>query len=270
MASQNDVAPIIIKRKKIVVSDGHHGGAWKVAYADFVTAMMAFFMLMWLLNATTEKQRKGLADYFSPTISVNRVSGGGDKNLQGDSVFAQDTLPQNGTGATDQKSKRSVPQNTLKVEGQGTASEQELNKILRQTLVEALEGNSLMPHITARFTDEGYMIQIGDLPGAEMFDDGKATDRLLRLTYALMDFAKLTEQDVALKSGVASFPVVLDVDPTWDVSQHRVSTFRDILIQSGFDPGRIKRMTALGDQARVQENPMSIRNNRLEFVLLRQ
>ena len=71
-------APVIIKRKKIIKGGGHHGGAWKVAYADFVTAMMAFFMLMWLLNATTEKQRKGLADYFNPTIPINRISGGGE------------------------------------------------------------------------------------------------------------------------------------------------------------------------------------------------
>ncbi len=71
-------APIIIKRKKVVGGDGHHGGAWKVAYADFVTAMMAFFMLMWLLNATTEQQRKGIADYFSPTLPINRISGGGE------------------------------------------------------------------------------------------------------------------------------------------------------------------------------------------------
>ncbi|HEX2942853.1 MAG TPA: flagellar motor protein MotB, partial [Rhodopila sp.] len=55
-------SPIVIKKNEIV-EGGHHGGAWKVAYADFVTAMMAFFLLMWLLNATTEDQRKGLADY---------------------------------------------------------------------------------------------------------------------------------------------------------------------------------------------------------------
>ena len=96
-------APVIIKRKKIVVSTGHHGGAWKVAYADFVTAMMAFFMLMWLLNATTEQQRKGLADYFSPTIPVNRISGGGDGAFSGDSVFSEETLAQNGTGASSHK-----------------------------------------------------------------------------------------------------------------------------------------------------------------------
>jgi len=71
MGRQNNAAPVIIKRKKIIANAAHHGGAWKVAYADFVTAMMAFFLLMWLLNATTENQRKGLADYFSPSIPVN-------------------------------------------------------------------------------------------------------------------------------------------------------------------------------------------------------
>ena len=85
MAAQGNAAPILIKRKKIINAGGHHGGAWKVAYADFVTAMMAFFMLMWLLNATTEKQRKGIADYFSPTIPINRVSGGGDGAFGGNS-----------------------------------------------------------------------------------------------------------------------------------------------------------------------------------------
>ena len=72
--AEKKLQPIIIKRIK---KGGHavHGGAWKIAYADFVTAMMAFFLLMWLLNATTEKQRQGLADYFNPTI-VNTPSGG--------------------------------------------------------------------------------------------------------------------------------------------------------------------------------------------------
>jgi chemotaxis protein MotB len=67
--------PIIIKREE-VVEGGHHGGAWKVAYADFVTAMMAFFLLMWLLNATTDEQRRGLADYFSPLNPIARGASG--------------------------------------------------------------------------------------------------------------------------------------------------------------------------------------------------
>ena len=100
MNARENVAPVIIKRKKINKGGGHHGGAWKVAYADFVTAMMAFFMLMWLLNATTEQQREGIADYFSPTISINRLSGGGNGAFGGDSVFSEKTMPQNGTGAS--------------------------------------------------------------------------------------------------------------------------------------------------------------------------
>src|SRR6056297_2396915 len=98
MTSENQQRPIIIKRKKVVGGGGHHGGAWKVAYADFVTAMMAFFMLMWLLNATTEQQRKGLADHFSPTIPINRMSGGGSGAFGGDNIFTEETLAQSGTG----------------------------------------------------------------------------------------------------------------------------------------------------------------------------
>jgi len=72
---RGDKATIIIRREE-VVEGGHHGGAWKVAYADFVTAMMAFFLLMWLLNATTEEQRRGLADYFSPNNVMARTTSG--------------------------------------------------------------------------------------------------------------------------------------------------------------------------------------------------
>jgi chemotaxis protein MotB len=68
-----DERPIIVKRIK-KVEGGHHGGAWKVAYADFVTAMMAFFLLLWLLNAVTEEQKKGIANYFRPTLAVQNTS----------------------------------------------------------------------------------------------------------------------------------------------------------------------------------------------------
>lgn len=94
-------APIIIKRKKVIAGGGHHGGAWKVAYADFVTAMMAFFMLMWLLNATTEQQRKGIADYFTPTIPINRISGGGDGMFAGDDIFSEGMSARAGMGGID-------------------------------------------------------------------------------------------------------------------------------------------------------------------------
>src|ERR671925_269824 len=74
---------IIKKIRKGGHGDGHHGGAWKVAYADFVTAMMAFFLLMWLVGATTEDQRKGIADYFAARVPISPESAGGDGVLDG-------------------------------------------------------------------------------------------------------------------------------------------------------------------------------------------
>ncbi len=95
--NEPELRPIIVKK---IVSDGHdayHGGAWKVAYADFVTAMMAFFLLMWLLGATTEKQRKGLADYFTPTLVQMKMDSAGSSGLfGGDSFTAKDNYPTTG------------------------------------------------------------------------------------------------------------------------------------------------------------------------------
>src|SRR5579862_7254147 len=77
MAKHGAGAPVIIKKIKKGGHGGHHGGAWKVAYADFVTAMMAFFLLLWLLNVTTDVQKRGIADYFEPTITSKSQSGAG-------------------------------------------------------------------------------------------------------------------------------------------------------------------------------------------------
>jgi chemotaxis protein MotB len=82
----------VIIKKYDIVEGGHHGGAWKVAYADFVTAMMAFFLLMWLLNATTEDQRKGLADYFSPNNLMSHASSGTGEPFGGHTAFDQGAL----------------------------------------------------------------------------------------------------------------------------------------------------------------------------------
>src|SRR5215471_15386180 len=82
----------IVIRKEEVVEGGHHGGSWKVAYADFVTAMMAFFLLMWLLNATTEEQRKGLADYFSPNSVLSHNSSGTGQPFGGRTAFSQGAM----------------------------------------------------------------------------------------------------------------------------------------------------------------------------------
>ncbi len=98
--AKRDAKKITIIRREEIVEGGHHGGAWKVAYADFVTAMMAFFLLMWLLNATTEAQRRGLADYFSPTASVTNGHSGTGKPFGGHSPFEDgDAVSDRGTVA---------------------------------------------------------------------------------------------------------------------------------------------------------------------------
>src|ERR1700759_4002595 len=81
-------APIIIKKVKKSGDHGHHGGAWKVAYADFVTAMMAFFLLMWLINTTTPEQKRGIADYFAPASVSQSTSGSG--GILGGTAMAKD------------------------------------------------------------------------------------------------------------------------------------------------------------------------------------
>src|SRR6201989_2015012 len=101
-AGRNEPEPAkIIIVKKIVEGGhaGHHGGAWKVAYADFVTAMMAFFLLLWILGATTEKQRKGIPDYCSPTlVQMREKSAGANGPFGGDSIVAKDHYPHKAAG----------------------------------------------------------------------------------------------------------------------------------------------------------------------------
>jgi chemotaxis protein MotB len=93
MAKGGNGATIVLKRVE-EGGHGHHGGAWKVAYADFVTAMMAFFLLMWLLNATTEEQRRGIADYFAPTNVMGRSSTGSGEPFGGRTPHASEQMTQ--------------------------------------------------------------------------------------------------------------------------------------------------------------------------------
>ncbi len=87
-----DKATLIVIKREEVAASAHHGGAWKVAYADFITAMMAFFLLMWLLNATTEAQRRGIADYFSPNATLGRAASGSGLPLGGRTPYDQGSL----------------------------------------------------------------------------------------------------------------------------------------------------------------------------------
>ena len=282
MAGQNDVAPIIIKRKKVVAGGGHHGGAWKVAYADFVTAMMAFFLLMWLLNATTEKQRKGIADYFSPTIPINRVSGGGDGNFGGQTLFSEDELPKNGTGATNARpteSRQARGESGLSEDG----AEQEFARDEQdrefKELEEALMGrggestvlDNIREHIVTRVTDEGLLIEIFDLEDAPLFvnQTSAPTPLLTELARVLAEVGQLVRNPVAIEGHTRSNAIVMAENPVWDLSSQRANRMRLLLEGNDFETTRIDRITGHADREPAVRNPMSVRNNRLEVIFLR-
>ncbi|GAA3858802.1 flagellar motor protein MotB [Celeribacter arenosi] len=264
-------APIIIKRKKVIAGDGHHGGAWKVAYADFVTAMMAFFLLMWLLNATTEKQRKGIADYFNPTIPVNRISGGGDGSFGGDSVFTEETLSQNGTGASmiTKGDKAQTQEETEKaMEAKGFADVQEL---LTAFSGESMAADDAMRHIVTKVTDEGLIIELFDFEDEPLFVRRTALPEQVtrELIAVLAEAATLVRNKIAVKGYVASQPIVVADNPVWDLSYQRADAIRVLLENSGVASNRFDRISGHADKNPSVSNTMAARNNRLEIVLLR-
>lgn len=271
MSAQANVAPIIIKKKKVVGGDGHHGGAWKVAYADFVTAMMAFFMLMWLLNATTEQQRKGIADYFSPTIPINRVSGGGDGMFGGSSVFAEETLPQNGTGAT---SLRPTANNRAAGAAGQSGEEQVFTELSAELMGRGGESavmENALRHIVTRVTDEGLVIEVFSREDAPIFDPetGQATPLLANIAVIVADVARTVTNPIAVEAHVPARPVVLaDRDP-WTASVDRATQMRFLLEEANISGQRISRVTGHADREPISRNPMALRNARVEIILLR-
>jgi chemotaxis protein MotB len=278
-------APVIIKRKKVIAGGGHHGGAWKVAYADFVTAMMAFFMLMWLLNATTEKQRKGIADYFNPTIPINRVSGGGEGAFGGTSIFSEVTLAQNGIGAsnrhpTEQNQARGqtgVDQSEEQSQGdEGSARLDESALRQLETMLLGKGGDSMVTdlmarHVTTRLTDEGLIVEIFDLEDAPLFAPGTAEPEPVtrELAAMLTRVFGLVGNAVAFNGHVRAAPEVLKVNPSWDVSTARAQAMRVLLEEGGLAAARVRRVTGKADREPAAANPMAVRNNRIELVLLR-
>ena len=262
-------APVIIKRKKVVGGDGHHGGAWKVAYADFVTAMMAFFLLMWLLNATTEQQRKGIADYFSPTVPVNRVSGGGSDMFGGDSIMSDQTLARNGTGQAA----------GLRVQGQQSAAEaaaevaalREVEERLMGVGGESLLEMEALRHVVTRVTDEGLIVEIFARDGAPIFvgNTREPTPVMVELMTHFAPIFDMVTNPIAIDGHLRTQPVVLAQNPVWEISSGRAGAVRELLVSAGLDEIRMARMTGHADRAPATSDRFATRNDRVEITLLR-
>lgn len=262
----------IIKRKKVVGGGGHHGGAWKVAYADFVTAMMAFFLLMWLLNATTEEQRKGLADYFSPSIPVHKTSGGGDGPFGGDSVMSEMNMSQNGTGATSER-----PSSQNKSRGQtGTLNkeEEELQNVEQALLGMSGESDvadALLKHVRTRLTDEGLVIEIFALPDSPLFvgEADVPTETLIQVMAMVAQVGNMVTNDVAVTAHLSAEPLKDRSYNGWNRSSDQSLTARVLLLQSGIIAERFSRVTGKADKFPSEEDPFDVRNRRIEITLLR-
>jgi chemotaxis protein MotB len=266
-------APIIIKRKKVIAGGGHHGGAWKVAYADFVTAMMAFFLLMWLLNATTEKQRKGISDYFAPTIPVARVSGGGEGMFGGDSMLSDMSQLRDASGLPD-----GIPGPETVAGGEAAAAAaaevatlRDIEESLLGSGGESLLSQEALRHVITRLTDEGLVIEIFSTPDGPMFLNDTTTPLpvTVELVKMIARISAIVSNPVAVAGHVPSRPSVIINNPNWDLSSDRAMAVRLLLESGGLDTVRIQRVTGFADRQLVDPNPMAVRNDRIEITLLR-
>jgi len=277
-AAAGNNRPIIIKKKRIIQGGGHHGGAWKVAYADFVTAMMAFFMLMWLLNASSEEQRAGLADYFAPTITINRSSGGGEGMFGGENTTSETRLSQDGEGASMWHAGEQVNSAEQPNEEQAGGENESRVKALEnlEEVLMARGGESAMAeqalrHIITRQTDEGLVIEFYDLPDASIFEPGTDTPMPVAHDIAAMlaDIIPIVDNPLAIQGHVRTQPIVVKENSVWSLSMSRAAKMRELLEAEGYNPQKIMRTTGEADRDPVTEDTTEVRNNRIEIIVLR-
>ncbi|WP_411818547.1 flagellar motor protein MotB [Hyphococcus sp. DH-69] len=279
------VAPIIIKKKKVIAGGGHHGGAWKVAYADFVTAMMAFFLLMWLLNATTEDQRKGLADYFNPSIPISKVSGGGNGALEGSSVFESRDLSRDKAGASDEfpnAQERPVEGGEEPIEGPadkagtgidanaGANKLEEIQDAIDSQSVNAME-DTLAKHIQTRMTPDGLVIELVDMDGKSLYNIGSAEPSQLMhdLLSVIGPVLGTVSNEMAIVGHTDSRAFSNSADySNWELSTDRAHTARRMLIKSGIPSGQIVQVTGKADTEPFADDPLAAENRRIAITLL--
>jgi chemotaxis protein MotB len=272
----NDPAPppIIIKKIMAAPHAAHHGGAWKIAYADFVTAMMAFFLLMWLLGMTDEEKRKGLADYFTPTlIEYRQSSAGSDGILGGDSIVAAENYPhkaaQTGSGSI------VIPRDVtggLQEQRPTPEGGQRMAQV-REAIQTALNVDpALARQVRLTQTEEGLRIDLLDSADFAMFDSG--TDRLEPRARTLI--AGVSRAIAAQTGGLVirghtdSLPYARGQGMNnWMLSTARAESTRATLLASGIGADRIVRIEGVADrQPFVRSDARDPRNRRIAILLV--
>ncbi len=292
--SVNGERPIIIKRIKKSGGGGHHGGAWKVAYADFVTAMMAFFLLMWLINTTSPEQKRGIADYFAPA-SVSETTSGAGGILSG-TALGNDGAKQNGSQSVVQDASPDAkhPDDGKSKDGAKSTSDQQqaldqakqdqakreaaafasAAQSLRQALQDMPELAELSKNIIIDQTPEGLRIQLVDQEGRSMFNTGTVVpnDRAKLLLRAIAKIINQLPNRISIYGHTsASAGQVRKVDSDWPLSQGRADASRKILQSAGVDPDRIYQSSGKAtSEPLYPDDPTLPGNRRIAIVLLRE
>lgn len=291
MASTGE-APIIIKKVKKGGGHGHHGGAWKVAYADFVTAMMAFFLLMWLLNTTSPEQKQGIADYFAPASISSSTSGSG--GILGGTSLGDDGAKADGKMSVVQQMAPEAPDSTSE-DGQSSttasldsASEQALRdalarkeqdsfasaaQSLRQSLQDMPELAELSKQILIDQTPEGLRIQLVDQEGRSMFKENsrEPNDRARLLLRAVAKVVNQLPNRITVSGHTSSDSRGRKVDSDWALSAQRADASRQILQGAGVDQDRVYQVSGKANSEPLYaDDPTLAGNRRISIVLLRE
>jgi len=264
---------IIIKRIK-KGAHGHHGGAWKIAYADFVTAMMAFFLLMWLLSATTEEEKEKLSEYFTQPVEValfgdtgsgtaSVIEGGGSGMLSSAEREA----------VADQARMQLVANLRADRERADFARLERLRKKVENAMLADPELEESLAQLKLAITTEGLRIQIFDEENRAMFDSGSATARpqmraLLRELGAVL---ALVPNQVAIEGHTdgVPFPGVRKGYSNWELSSDRANASRRELEAGGLPANRVTRVQGLASTVPLDaKDPKSASNRRIVIVVL--
>jgi chemotaxis protein MotB len=284
--------PVMIKKVKKVVGGGHHGGAWKVAYADFVTAMMAFFLLMWLINTTSPEQKRGIADYFAPASVSETTSGSGgilggtalgDEGAKGSgSQSIIEAMAPESKNPSDGKAKdaaKNSPQSAAaEAMKEATAKREEeafqsAAQSLRQALQDMPELAELSKNIIVDQTPEGLRIQLVDQEGRSLFNEGQIqpNDRAKLLLRAVSKVIKQLPNRISVSGHTSASLNGAKADTDWSLSAGRADASRRVLQAAGVDADRVYQVSGKANSEPLYpDDPTLPGNRRIAIVLLRE
>ncbi|MGQ9811898.1 MAG: flagellar motor protein MotB [Dissulfurimicrobium sp.] len=257
----NQQGNIIIKKIKKVSGGGHHGGSWKVAYADFVTAMMAFFLLLWLVTMVSPEKRPQVAAYFK-YFSIFDASGTSFLDKQA-AILIQ---PGQSEEKIEPELEGSKAVLSLK-EGEATDPEK-FQKMIKQAIENRL--GDIKDQIIVDTFKDGVRIQLVDKEGKPMFDVGSAepTPLALRILKVIAENIKSTTNPISIEGYTDSLAYKTSNYSNWELSTERALTTRKIIEQMGIDPSRLKNITGYADTVPlVPDNPKDPRNRRISILL---